>query len=161
MTAFTLPQDLYSPDQLSALVLELKTFRSATQDADTRTKTGSKKSPLLPEPSPLLSTIFKDMGITTLSITAVEDLHKRLETMLNKAPVAHVMLAGMPSQAIKRQLTDWFRKQVSPDMLITFSVRGDLCGGAVIQVGSHIYDFSFKRLLLENKQKIGEIAGRV
>lgn len=161
MTLPALPSNIYSPDHLSELVLELGGLRSALQDASALIKTGSKKQIEPFELSPVLADWLDAAQVKANDMAALSDLHSQLKLLLSRSPVAHIMFATAPNASVKRQITEWFRQQISPYALLTFSARRDLCGGLVLQAGSHVYDFSFKRQLLENKQKIVEVAGRV
>lgn len=156
-----LPDDVYSPDQMSVAILELSDYQNALRDALVHTTAGSKKPTETPEPSAHLASLASSANIDLQNAAALDTLRKQLELLLRKAPVAHITLAAVPSLTIKRKLVAWFRQEISPYMLLTFTARTDLGGGIVVQAGSHLYDFSFKRQLLANKQKITEIAQRV
>ena len=161
LKALLLPDDLYSPDQLSVAMLELGDYQNALHDVGVRATAGTKKQVETIEPSALLASIAKANDIDLANPASLDVLHTQLEDMMNKAPIAHITLAAAPNHSIKQQLVAWFRQQISPTMLLTFAAYSDMGGGIVVQAGSHVYDFSFKRQLLANKQKIGEIAQRV
>jgi len=148
-----LPIDTYSPDQLSGLVLELQDLGSAARNNAARKST----EPL--ELSPDLSLLLRENNIADNDIAAIEALSKEVQTALEKAPTVHILLAAMPGRAMKRQFVTWFRTEVSPFALLTFAARSDLGGGAIIQTGSHLYDLSFRRGIIDNKARLTEIAG--
>ncbi|HEU5187768.1 MAG TPA: hypothetical protein VFT87_04675 [Candidatus Saccharimonadales bacterium] len=150
-----LPVDMYSPDSLSATIFELTSFIAVLRNAQTRSKNGRF---VAPEPSSALNHVLDLLNADSTNMSALEKLNKDLEKHLLSAPVAHITLASLPGSAIKRELTAWFRTNISPEVLLTFTARTDIGGGIVVQAGSHIYDFSFKRLLLANKARIAEIA---
>lgn len=155
----TLPDTIYSPDQVSAAILELNTYQAALHDAMVRSQGGQNIS--LPEPGGLLSDLFSALNIRPDNGSMIEAVTKDLSQILTKSPVVHITLAAAPTHAIKKQLTAWFRTEINPSLLITFAVRSDLGGGIVLRAGSKVYDFSFKRQLLANKQRIAEIAQSV
>jgi len=150
-----LPVDVYSPDQLSELLLQLQDVAGVVRGAAARKNADAEPVTLSPELEQLLS-INK---ITVDDANALDDLGKQIQATLDKAPAVHVMLAAMPGRAIRRQLTAWFRTQVNPLTLITFAARSDLGGGAIVQAGSHLYDLSFRRSIIDNKKRLTEIAG--
>lgn len=158
--SLSLPDTIYSPDQISATVLELNNYRASLADAAVRARRGSQNH-MPREPGALLVAMAEAAAVDLRNTSALDELRKQLESLLSKAPVAHITLAAIPTHAIKRQLTTWFREHISPDMLLTFTARGDLGGGIVLQAGSHVYDFSFKRRLVADRQRIAEIASRV
>ena len=146
-----LPIDIYSPDALSATIFELTTHTGRVRDAHVSNATK-------PAPSPALAHILELFELEDPTTATLEKLGKDLEAHLLRAPVAHITLAALPGNATKRDLTTWFRTHISPEVLLTFTARADLGGGIVVQAGSHVYDFSFKRLLLANKARLAEIA---
>lgn len=148
-----LPVDIYSPDSLSATLFELSTYVSNLRDAGVRAKNGAK-----PEPPAALAHVLDLLDTDPTNLEKLEKLSKDLEAHLLKAPVVRVTLAALPGNAMKRQITSWFRSQISSDVLLTFVARADIGGGIVVQAGSHVYDFSFKRLLVANKARLAEIA---
>ncbi len=160
MKPFVLPNNVYSPDQVSTVILDLNTYQGELRDSLAREKTKSKKTET-PEPTALLEDVLDAAGIDHPTPDLLEALRKVLETMLAKAPVAHITLAALPRLPIKTKFAAWFRQEISPSMLLTFAVRTDIGGGAVVQTGSHVYDFSYRNLLMANKAKLAEIAARV
>lgn len=156
--SLSLPVDTYSPDQLSELVLELQDLSSAARDANARRKddTTSIEAPTL---SVDLSQLLQQNNISPDDPSALETFTKEVVTTLEKAPTVHILLAAMPARAMRRQIVTWFRTEINAQSLVTFAARSDLGGGAVVQVGSHLYDLSFRRLIIDHKARITEIAG--
>jgi F0F1-type ATP synthase delta subunit len=153
-----LPLDLYSPDQLSVVMLELYRYIGVLRDAKVQAQTtGNKKALEAPAMSALLLGVLHNSAVATNNLAAVEQLLEQLEAIRAKAPVVRAILAAIPNRDIKQQLTGWFRKQVHPHILLTFTTRSDIGGGIVLQAGSHIYDFSFRKQLIENKHRISAI----
>jgi hypothetical protein len=155
-----LPVDLYSGDQLSAVILELRTYIDTLRDEAARIKMGHTSSEP-PHVSALLLGVFHGSGLRTGNRAAAEKLVSALEAVRKAAPAIRIMLPALPTRTLKRQLTVWFRAEIHPYALLTFSMRSDLCGGVVVQAGSHIYDFSFREPLINNRQRIAELAANV
>lgn len=156
-----LPVDLYSSDQLGAVILELHDYIDALRDENARAKAGGKKSDEPLHISALLLGVFHGSGLKIGTIEAAEKLQKGLQAIHGKAPVAHLSLAALPARTLKRQLTVWFRSQVHPYMLLTFAMRADICGGIVVQTGSHVWDLSFREPLINNRTRIAELMANV
>jgi len=161
MKSLVLPDEVYSPDQLSTAVFELNDYQNALRDQVARARSKTKSNIDAPEPSALLQAILNAIDAKNIDPNGLDDLRSALEEILKKSCTAHLILAAMPSMVIKKKLTNWFRQEISPNMLITFSVRSDIGGGAILRTGSRIYDFSFRNLLIANKSKLAEIANRV
>jgi hypothetical protein len=153
-----LPIDVFSPDQLSGIVVELQTYRGKLRDAAVRAKATKTKATELPELSDPLANLLRNSGAATDDTVALEAIYKELQTILKDAPVMHFTLAAAAGRTLKRQLTVWFRTQVHPHSLLTFAIRSDIGGGMLLQAGSHFYDYSFRDRLLANKQRLMEIA---
>lgn len=152
-----LPIDLHSPDQLSAIMLELYQHISVLRDAKAQAKTAGKVTSEIPILSGLLLEVLHNAAVATNNLTAAEQLLEQLEIVRSKAPVVRATLAAIPNRDIKQQITMWFREQVHPHVLLTFTTRSDIGGGILLQAGSHIYDFSFRKQILDKKQRISEI----
>lgn len=154
-----LPIDIYSPDQLSSLLLELHHYSNAMRSAGVRSKASGAEHAEKPEASPHVVTILRGSGVAQDDPDAIDALHKALSKVLASAPVMHITLAAMPGRTLKRQLTVWFRTQIHPASLLTFTARSDMGGGIMLQAGSHFYDRSFRARILANPKRIGELAG--
>jgi hypothetical protein len=148
-----LPIDIYSPDQLSELVLELQDLAAALRDEAARGDTNQVAI------SPDLAALLNANQIGSNDVNAIEAITKDVEATLLAAPTVHILLAASPNRVIKRQLVEWFRTEINPQTLLTFAARSDLGGGAIIQAGSHLYDMSFRRGIIDNKKRLTEIAG--
>ena len=148
-----LPVDTYSPDQLSGLVLELQDLAAAARDRAAR------REDTQFDLSPNLAALLAENNVADNDVPAIETLTKGATTLIDTTPSVHILLAAMPGRAIKRQIVTWFRTNISPRALLTFAVRSDLGGGAIVQAGSHLYDLSFRRGIIDNKARITEIAG--
>lgn len=153
--ALVLPVDTYSPDQLSELVLQLQDIAALSRDSAARKEADDD----LPDMSPSLTELLEANKIDAKDVTALEGLSKELAKMLDTAPTVHILLSAMPGRAMRRQFTTWFRTEIHPLILMTFAARSDLGGGAIVQAGSHLYDLSFRRSIIDNKARLTEIAG--
>jgi hypothetical protein len=155
-----LPVDLYSADQLSAVIIELRNYISTLHDVTVRAKAGKNDDEAL-HASALLLGVFHGAEVNSDDLAACEKLLKDLEAVRSKAPTAHLTLPALPNRTLKRQLTVWFRTQINPYTLLTFAMRGDIGGGIIVQTGSRVYDFSLREQLFGNRQRISEIFDRV
>jgi hypothetical protein len=154
-----LPLDVYGPDQTSLLLFELRSYTNAVHQASIKARVAGQQSTPLPAPSALLTSLLNVCEIDPTDLAALDTLYKQLETELKKAPVMHVTLTAIPGRTLKRQLTVWFRTQIHPLSLLTFTARRDIGGGIILQAGSHLYDHSFRKHILANPKRIGELAG--
>lgn len=147
----SIPNELYSPDLINLALFELDRYTSTVRNAEARTMP-------TPEPPTGLARVFAAMAIEPGNLQDLEDLKAQLKTYLEKSPTVNVILSSQPNNSVKQQITQWFRQQISPNILLNFSARADIGGGVIVMAGSRIYDFSFKSALLANKSKIAELA---
>lgn len=154
--SMVLPADISSPDQLGEVLLELQDVVTAVRSAQARTTQGAIEPPVL---SGDLAQLIQRTNVNVGDIAALEALAQDIRRTLDTAPTAHILLSATPTRSMKRTLTTWFRTEIDPQILLSFAARSDLGGGAVIQVGSHLYDFSFRRTILDHKSRLTELAG--
>lgn len=152
-----LPVDLYSADQLSTIIIELRNYVGDLHDFSVRKKLGKDHTEEPPHISALLLAVLHGADAKQGDLAAAEELLKELQSVRKQAPVVHITLPDLPNRTLKRQFTVWFRSEISPCTLLTFAMRSDIGGGAIIQAGSHIYDFSLKAQILNNRARISEI----
>ena len=160
-TLVHLPTDLYSPEQLGAVVIELRTYIGSLRDAQVRAKSTKAEVGAPGHLSALLLGVFRGAGVQVTDLQSSEKLLKELEAIRDKAPAVHLMMAALPNRDLKRKFTDWFRTAIHPYTLLTFATRADIGGGVIIQAGSHVYDYSFRQQILTNRHRISEIYARV
>jgi len=155
--SLALPSSLYSPDQLGVVLMELQTHAEQLRDAGVRKRLGrgaDKSVATGVEFSPLLAGVLEAAKADPNDAPQLEALATNLEALRRQAPVVHLTFAAMPNAALKQKIAAWFREQIHPAFLLTFGARGDLGGGVVLQTGSHVYDYSFRQRILDNKAKI-------
>ena len=100
-------------------------------------------------------------GGKLLSQSTLDELIEKLDKYKVNTPTITITLAAPPTADIKADLVAWCRKNLAPDMLVNFKFNGLLLGGMVIRYGSHIFDWSFRRQILENRHKFPEVLSRV
>lgn len=155
-----LPLDLYSPEQLSAVIIELRAYTSTLRDANVRAKMNH-GIVAAPHASALLLGVFHESGTSTTDQPGLEKLLKQMEVIRDKAPAVHLMMAALPNRDLKRKLTEWFRSEIHPYLLLTFATRTDIGGGFILQAGSRVHNYSFREQILSHKHRISEMYNSV
>lgn len=153
----SLPPRIQTPEQLSELVIELREHIDKLHDRAVRRRVANAHDELMPGLSPFARQLLEANDVTP---AAAQDLHQLLiqfEEARILAPRARVMLPAWPDAGIREQITTHVRTSIHPLMMLTFTVRADMGGGCVLQVGSHRYDFSFHTQLFTNRHKISEL----
>jgi len=155
-----IPLEISSSDQLGELTWELEQkIAEVRRLAIQNTVLGREKDVVSFDLSPSLQSVLDTNNVTcdTASLEALEGLLGTLKALRDTAPEVHLTLAAFPTLAIRRQLVEWLRKEIHPQVFCSFSVRSDLCGGLIIRTGAVQYDFSFRSRLINNKHRISEI----
>lgn len=149
-----LPPEVYSPDQLSALIMEARDLAATLRQQAALAKAGgtSAKQQVSPAVSEGLAKLAG-----TISVESAEHVAKGLELLRNTVPTVRLVLAAQPNRQFKMKLVKWFRDEIHPQVLVVFIVRSDIAGGVVVQTVGHVYDFSFKRQLIAAKPRIAEL----
>ncbi len=106
----------------------------------------------------LLAEIQKQQPVTGDSFEAIM---ARLKQIGETAPTVTVTLAASPSEGLKKTIVGWLREQVNPNALVTFQINSAILGGLVVRLGSHLYDWSFRRQILDKKGQFAEVLNRV
>ena len=155
--AVRLPVDLYSVDQLSAIIIELRTHISSLRDAGVRARMEHAEVGAPTHLSALLIGVLRSADVPPTDQPGAEKLLAQLEAIRDKAPAVHLMMAALPNRDLKRKLTEWFREQIHPYTMLSFAVRMDMGGGIILQAGSHVYNYSFREQILSHKSRISEL----
>lgn len=152
-----LPPDVYSPDQLGIVLWELGDVSAKLRDAAHREAVTKGQAEAEIHTSALLMNVLQTAGVSSRDLKALEQLQSEIKAVRDQAPTVHMMLAALPNRAMKRLIVEWFRRELHPQLLLTFSARGDIGGGFILRAGSKQYDFSFRARILANKQRLVEI----
>lgn len=155
-----LPDTIISPEDLSALILELREYKAWQAQYAIKKRAGASKLPDAPELTPPASAYLADLP-SPLTESALETSIHELER-LHAAPSKLVItLAAVPNDAIKRQIVTWCRSELTPDALVSFQFNSTILGGLVVRCGSRIFDWSFRRQILDKKNSFAEVLHRV
>lgn len=162
----SLPKSVASPQDLSALITEVKDYAKwYGHEAIRKRVAGSAVGknththpPLSAGASELIRTWF---GAKVPNRLGFDALLKELERVAKSARVITITLAAPAPGSLKATLAEWFRTNISPDVLLAFHINSTLLGGMVVQYGSHVFDWSFRRAIIANKQAFPEVLRRV
>lgn len=158
----SLPDSLSSPEDLRAVILEVRDYARWFADTDIKRRVGSKKIADAPAVSPAATELIEGWGAKqSLSRQRFDELIAALERFRDRAPVMTITLAAPATSDVKQTLVGWCRKNISGDTLVVFRFNSALLGGMVVRHGSRIFDWSFRRQILENRGKFPEVLRRV
>ena len=153
---FKLSEEVISTDDLKDVIEEVKQFKKWFSHNQVRLRVSRrhkvKDRPELSNAAEALIEQAKDGK--QLTSNKLEELIGFLENYLDKSPTMRITLAAIPSLSVKHSIAAWLRANVSPALLVDFRFNSALLGGMVVVCGSHIYDWSLRRQLLESKAKL-------
>lgn len=157
-----LQDNVFTPQDLKALTMEVRRYARWYAQASIKakvTKAAPEKPVAISEDATKL--IREVAAEQPLSQKVLDDLLITLDNLEKTLPHITITLAAIPGNALKKTLTEWCRKNVSPDILVDFRFNATILGGMVVQNGSRIHDWSFRRAILANRTKFPEVLRRV
>jgi hypothetical protein len=157
-----LPVGIYSQQDLKATITEIRQYAHWLSHATIKKQVSKGAWGEPPGMSSAGVELIKEwIGDKPLDQDSLDKLIETLEDYADNAPRVSVTLAAPPSVGIKKELISWFRKNLDPDMLVDFRFNSTILGGMVVRYGSHIFDWSFRRQILESRQKFPEVLRHV
>lgn len=157
-----LPESVYSPQDIAGLIIELhdynRWFSSQAILKRTHASLNSEQPSISSVSMGLINSLETKNGISQHDI---DELISTLEKLRSSLPVITVTLAAPATRDVKKTIVIWCRKNISDNILVNFGFNATLLGGMVIRSGSHIFDWSFKRQILENRAKFPEVLKNV
>ncbi len=157
-----LPGSVASSQDLTALLIEIREYARWFAHESIKKRVDVKHS----SQSPIMSS--GAMGLLRewkakqqIDQKSLDLLIATLEEYDKTAPSITITLAATPTSSLKTSLVAWCRENVAPDILVAFRFNATILGGMVIGYGSHVFDWSFRRQLLENRKLFPEVLRRV
>ncbi len=158
----SLPENIYSSQDIAGLLAEVQSYRKWISARDIAKRSNAKSADEQPELSTAAGELLRSWSDNgQLSMQKLEELITWLDKLTTDAPTITITLAAPATHTIKDQLAKWCRTNLSDSMVINFRFNSTLLGGMVVQCGSHIYDWSFRRQLMNSRDKFPEVLRRV
>ncbi|HSH31644.1 MAG TPA: hypothetical protein VK963_03190 [Candidatus Saccharimonadales bacterium] len=160
---FKLPDSIGSPEQLQEVAMNLDDYI-----ADCRSRAIKQRKGLdaATDQDNVLRQRLGDLAALLgpadkLDLEQAEQLRTWLTQLAREAPVVHLTLPDLAGASLKQQLVAWIRANLSPHSLVAFHHNRALAGGMVVRTANHIYDFSFRKRLLDQRAAIARIIKNV
>ena len=161
---FRLDESVSSLQDLKSLGLEIEAYAKWFNHAAVKRQAGvkSRKNAAAPALSDSASSVITSWSKGQPQTTKLlDELIAYLDEYAANAPQFTIILAAPPTATLKKTIVRWCRQNVSARMLINFQFNSTILGGMVVRVGSHIYDWSFRKEILANAAKFPEALRRV
>jgi hypothetical protein len=158
-----LTEDVLSPQDLRAAILEIHDYAKWFSHNAIKKRVSAKQSRLEAPPlSPGADSLIKQgLGGKETTGPRLDKIIRGLEDFERSADHITITLAEAPSGGIKKSLAGWCRQNIGGNQLISFEFNSNILGGMVLNRGSRIYDWSFRRRILEERAKFPEVLRRV
>lgn len=157
-----LPDTIASSQDLAGVTADVHAYAKWASRELIKQRVSGKSSGKQPDISSEASDLIRTWGGgKPLTQASIDGLIKALDSHKKAAPSITITLAAIPSGELKAKLVGWIRKELAPDMLVNFRLNRNILGGMVVAYGSHIFDWSFKRKLLDSPVTFREVLSRV
>jgi hypothetical protein len=158
----SLQDDVTSVQDLKTVILDIRKYAKWFGQTLVKMRMaggGPYEPPVISTPAANL--INEYSGGQQVNKEKLDELVAALEDFEATAPHISIALAAPVPSDLRKTLTDWFRKNISPNALVDFSFNSTMLGGMVVQYGSHVYDWSFKRQILVAHEHFPEVLRHV
>ncbi len=160
--AINLPASIVTPQDISRLELELTGFIDWFQHNSIKQQMHVSKGTAMPGLSRESVELIRQSSVDgSLTQEGIESLHQSIIRIRQHAPTMSVTLAAPAGTQLKQQLVTWCRTEIRPDILIDFRFNATILGGMVVRYGSHVFDWSWRRAVLNNRSTFAKELRRV
>ena len=159
-----LPAEVSSLQDLKAAIMELRGYGRQASHTEIKKRVHAKAKHSQPavELSAATSALLREWSKTEpLTASSITHLIEQLEDYAADAKTVTITLAAPATSGLKKKLVAWCRETIGHDVLVSFQFNSNLLGGIVVRYGSRIFDWSFRRQILENRLKFPEVLRRV
>lgn len=157
-----LPETIYSVAQLEAYVFELNSYIAWLDAQHVKQKVGVKSGGGEPTLSQeLVDLVMSQSGGSATSIEQLNTVKAVFSQCLERSPRVTVTLAAIPGPAVKKKLVSWFRHEGGENILIDFTANRNLLGGIMVRTKNRIFDYSFRKRIIDNRARLPEVLKRV
>lgn len=147
-----------SAEDLKGLILEVREYAKWYAHDAIKRRVSKKGAINQPELSDAARAVIKDwQKENQLGTASLDKLVMTLEDFESTAPRLSITLAAPVPGNLKKNLVSWCRDNVAPNVLVSFQINSSLLGGMVVRYGSRMFDWSFRRQILEHRMTFPEI----
>ncbi len=154
--------NITTPQDLKALIIEVQRYARWFAQASIKSRvSGVAATEPLAISQAAAELIRQTAGDKPLDQTTLDKLITTLKELEAVAPHITITLAAVPGSKLKGTIVDWCRNNIEPGILVNFKFNATILGGMVVQYGSHVHDWSFKRQIMAARGKFPEVLRRV
>jgi hypothetical protein len=162
MAQLQLPNSVSSVQDLGSLILEVREYAKWYLQSSIKQQVRAGQIGEPPTVSSGAAQMVQAWSETEqLNQKSLDNLITTLETMKANAETLTITLAAPASGELRKTLVSWCRENIAPGILVTFKFNATLLGGMVVRYGSRVFDWSFRREILNQRAKFPEVLRRV
>lgn len=152
-----IPTSVASSQDISDIILEIHDYAKWFNHESIKAKTNARHKSDPPTLTPITQEILQKWQVKKpINSQSLDDLIDELNDVISSSPSITITLAAPVTSTIKSNLVGWCRNNISADVLVNFQFNSTILGGMVVRYGSRIFDWSFRRRLLTNKDDFPE-----
>jgi hypothetical protein len=157
-----LPDSITSVQGLTELILEVREYTKwYSHDAILR-RVSPKRTSKPFELTPNAKEVIRQWEhIQPITVRSLDGLIDKLNLYKNTAPTLRITLASPPTNDIKKKLISWCRMNIAPNVMVSFEFNATILGGLVVHYGSRIFDWSFRRKIIDQRHTFAEVLRHV
>lgn len=157
-----LPDSVATSQDVAALQLELRDYARWFTHEAIKQRATAKHSSDAPVLSPACQELIAGLGGKKgIDRAGLDDLIKALQHHAKTADTITFTLAAPPTTPVKASLVNWARTNIATDVLVNFQFNATILGGMVVRYGSRVFDWSFRREILANRDTFPEVLRHV
>ena len=157
-----LPASVSSLQDVTSLLLEIKEYSRWFAHESIKKRVNATHASEPPAMSKAAEDLLRAANAkASLTRADIDQLITMLDHYRTTAPTLTITLAAPPTASVKATLVNWCRENIAPHILVNFQFNSPLLGGMVVRSGSRVFDWSFRRQLLEAKDKFPEVLRHV
>ena len=156
-----LPDGVNSLQDLKSLTGEVQQYARWYSQYSVKAKVTTVKSAPPPAVSPAAGSLIKAWAAAEPSVKSLDELIRTLQDLAANSPRVTITLVAPAPVSLQKTLVNWCRDNIDPNILASFKFNSTILGGLVVQHGSHVYDWSFRRQILESSQKFSQVLRHV
>lgn len=141
-----LPISLITPDDIQQAILDLDKLERQHQERAVRSKTKATEL--------VISQLIADFVDAKSTTEDIDNVRTSLKTILDGALVVKLVLPAAPTALYQQTVVRWLRHNIEGTILLETEVDRGLAGGFQLWAGGQLTDKSFRKSLLDNRQKI-------
>ncbi len=153
--AFELPSAVYSPQLLESVIYDLEQYTAWYRETKIHQRVGVQAAVEPTHSAETVLVIEAWLKGKASTLESIEELVVHLSGL--NLPEVHVMLAALPNRAQREAIVEWFRRGVTPHLLLSFVADRNLGGGIVVRTPNRVFDFTWQQQLIAQREKLAGI----